>query len=167
MQLEEDGTFRWGYQFGTEEEDVGREAIADDDGNIFIAGTTYADIETNINAGGMDIFFHRIPVKGEYCIRGRPCSVQVYAGENLQNGDKIRVLEQCGKGDPIPGFGDNANNATTEGATNGGKRFTWGGADPTIRAEFGTYLLCWCPGSSACTDSSDFPTQAGIVEVWG
>ena len=68
----------------------------------------------------------------------------------------------CGKGDPIDGF---PNGGRTEPATDGGQRFTWGSADPAIRAEFGAYQLCWCPESSACQDSSEFRTQAGIVEV--
>ena len=81
------------YQHGTEENDYGLEVVTDDDGNVFVAGNSKGNMETRVNLGETDIFLARYPVKGEFCIRGRPCAVQVYDGQGLQDGDRLMVLK--------------------------------------------------------------------------
>ena len=51
-----DGTKQWTKQWGSTEWDYGNSVAIDSNGNIYVTGCTFGDIDGNTNAGGYDIF---------------------------------------------------------------------------------------------------------------
>jgi len=84
------------------------------------------------------------------CIAGHPCTLRQFRGHALGDGNRLVVLPDTAQGcawqrespghlSSIPGF---PQNATSDAAIDGGTTYSWGSTP--VRADGGTYLLCWC-----------------------
>lgn len=51
-----EGVAQWTHQFGTESYDSAKSVAVDYDGNIYVAGFTQGNLDTNINKGSYDVF---------------------------------------------------------------------------------------------------------------
>ncbi|MBU1382334.1 SBBP repeat-containing protein, partial [Myxococcota bacterium] len=54
--LDSAGAINWGLLSGTPVGDYGEAVTVDSDGNIYVAGYTYGDLDGETNAGGIDVF---------------------------------------------------------------------------------------------------------------
>lgn len=113
-------------------------------GVLYVAGPT---IEQNLST--------------EVCVSNQPCTVWHFAGEAVENGNRLAVLPISPLGcnwqkptpfDP-PGVAGFPNYGVSEPAINNGYTYSWGTLP--VNADGGTYLLCWCGalfpnGTSAC-----------------
>ncbi len=54
----------WTKQYGSSSSDYGNSVITDSDGNIYITGTTYGDLDGNTNSGSTDIFLTKFSSDG-------------------------------------------------------------------------------------------------------
>eukprot|EP00928_Gymnodinium_smaydae_P082592 TRINITY_DN6590_c1_g7_i1.p1 TRINITY_DN6590_c1_g7~~TRINITY_DN6590_c1_g7_i1.p1 ORF type:complete len:3710 (+),score=739.71 TRINITY_DN6590_c1_g7_i1:1163-11131(+) len=118
------------------------------------------------------------------CVAGQPCAFQGIGGHFLQDGDKIMILDTCGRPEhrqlilrsdrygitvdqlmnqPQYGFFD----GQSMPATATGSSFVWADGVSVITAPGGLYRLCWCGATYDCEIPEDFQTDAGQHEVVG
>ncbi|CAE8591981.1 unnamed protein product [Polarella glacialis] len=96
------------------------------------------------------------------CKKGSPCEVHNFQGIGLVDGDKIKILIECGTGSSPSGFPANGEAV----ASNGGASYlTW--AATATNAQFGSYRICWCKAAWGCSSSADFKMDAGAFRVVG
>ena len=62
--LSGDGNILWAKQWGTSGGDSGESVIIDSNGNIYVAGYTFGDLDGNTNAGYYDIFLTKFNSEG-------------------------------------------------------------------------------------------------------
>jgi hypothetical protein len=103
------------------------------------------------------------------CVSGQTCTLDGIVGYGLTDSDRIMILETCGTGTVIRGFGNGG-----DGFGNGGAAVSWsstGGVASwgtvVISAVGGSYRLCWCGTAMRCSQGTEFVVDAGKVDVVG
>ena len=98
------------------------------------------------------------------CVQGFPCKLMGFRGIGLTDGDKIKVLFECGTG-MIP---SNWPNSAVAVASDGGASYLTWQADP-LQVQYGNYRICWCKNGWTCPDSTadGFVMDAGALRVVG
>jgi len=98
------------------------------------------------------------------CVQGYPCKLLDFRGVGLTDGDKIKVLFECGTG-AIP---SNWPNSAVAVASDGGTSYlTWQADD--LQVQYGNYRICWCKNGWTCPDTTPdgFVMDAGALRVVG
>jgi hypothetical protein len=63
--VDSDGNHLWTRQFGTDNADYANSSAVDQNGNVFVAGSTYGDLD-GANAGGYDAYVRKLDPQGDH-----------------------------------------------------------------------------------------------------
>lgn len=96
------------------------------------------------------------------CTSFSSCTWNGVIGTELDNGDRMMILNECGSGLMVPGF-PSSGIATASG---GGGSYSFG-ADNVIKAGGAEYDMCWCRAADGrvCTGPANFLVRAGTLTV--
>jgi hypothetical protein len=137
-----------------------------------------SNIEDCIDRSSYTVSVGNLTVKGptpltqdRTCVAGQTCVLDGISGQDLEDGDRIMILDTCGVPSVNLGYGnvgglDNwPNQGISEGATIAGSRFSFTSIVPAIGS---TYRLCWCPvGLTACSTADHFVVDQGSFTLVG
>ena len=95
------------------------------------------------------------------CVSGLTCVIDSIEGYHLSMHDKVLIMETCGTQVPT-GF---SWTAQASNASAGRLSFSWGAVH--ITPPGGSYRLCWCGASMACSQVWEFRADFGQLQVLG
>lgn len=103
------------------------------------------------------------PLAGQnfVCIAGRGCTFSMY-GLNLNVGDSVMILSQCGSGTLVEGFPQPKGTNSVQG---GARTFSWG--PERVLTPAGLHLVCWCAVQFTCDTAENYRAEVGILSIVG
>jgi hypothetical protein len=133
--------------------------------------------EYRVDFGRFDMIGPAPLVHTRTCVSGQPCGFGNVTGLHLGDGDRVMVLDTCGRPDfpvkYVPRFSGypvskNEHRGISNAAWLDGSMYEWGGVDVIAEsAAGGQYRLCWSAGTYPQESYDHFRVDFGTLLVMG
>ena len=125
--------------------------------------TTCSGADFAVDAGRLRVIGPNVNQESA-CAVGQECSVSGIRGVDMQNGDRLMILSDCGRGNAILGLPANGILDTTDGSN-----FAFEGVSSVVLSVPGIFRICFCrpANGNTCGAPEGFQARVGLMTASG